>query len=132
MANTRRSRRIVLLFLPLALSACGDSGTHLPLSYPEAHRSDHTDEYFGTVVADPFRWMEEMEATEVTAWVDAQNELAVPFLGGLPGHAEIRARLTGLWNFERFGIPVKGRGLYFFTQNDGLQDQDVLYFGACI
>ncbi len=113
--------------MPLMLPACQVSGPDLPLDYPEAVRSDHTDDYFGTPVADPYRWMEELEAPEVAAWVEGENRISVPFLANLPGHAEIQARLTELWNYERFGIPFKEAGLYFFTRNDGLQDQDVLY-----
>jgi prolyl oligopeptidase len=71
--------------------------------------------------------MEDLEDPALATWVEAQNETAVPFLDGMPGHGEIQARLTELWNYERFGIPSKEGGLYFFTRNDGLQDQDVLY-----
>jgi prolyl oligopeptidase len=108
-------------------SSCGDRGPNLPLTYPETRRTDHTDDYFGTTVADPYRWMEDLEQPEVAAWVEAQNQIAAPFLGSLPGHGDIQSRLTELWNYERFGVPFKEGGLYFFTGNDGLQDQDVLY-----
>ena len=67
------------------------------------------------------------KAPELATWVEAQNELAMPFLEGMPGRGEIQARLTELWNYERFGIPSKEGGLYFYTRNDGLQDQDILY-----
>ncbi len=111
----------------LVLLACKGSGPPLPLEYPEAQRADHTDDYFGTVVADPYRWMEDLEAPELAEWVDAENRISIPFLEEMPGHAGIRDRLTELWNYERFGIPFKEGDLYFFTRNDGLQDQDVLF-----
>jgi len=127
MVSPRPSLGAALLLMPLTFAACRDSGPNLPLDYPEARRTGQVDDYFGTPVADPYRWMEELEATEVGDWVDAQNGIAVPFLERLPGHGEIQSRLTELWNYERFGIPLKEGGLYFFTRNDGLQDQDVLY-----
>ena len=127
MAPRRRSSFLVFAIMPFLLNACQGSGPDLPIDYPDAARSDHTDDYFGTAVADPYRWMEGLDGEAVAAWVDAQNDVAIPFLESLPGHAEIQARLTELWNYERFGVPFKEAGLYFFSRNDGLQDQDVIY-----
>lgn len=127
MLSSPRPFPAVCLLMALFFSACQEAGPSLPLDYPEAHRSDHTDDYFGTVVPDPYRWMEELEDPDLATWVEAQNDIAMPFLEGMAGHGEIQARLTELWNYERFGIPSKEGGLYFFTRNDGLQDQDVLY-----
>ncbi|NNM03662.1 MAG: S9 family peptidase, partial [Gemmatimonadetes bacterium] len=121
-------RLFPILVLPLlALLACKGPGPSLPLDYPDAFRSDHTDDYFGTAVTDPYRWMEDLEAPELAEWVEAENRIAVPILDGMPDHAGIQDRLTELWNYERFGIPNKEAGLYFFTRNDGLQDQDVVF-----
>ena len=127
MVSSRRHHRLLLLLMPLTLFACRNSTPDLPLDYPEARRGDHTDDYFGTMVADPYRWMEDLESQDVAAWVEEENRISIPFLADLDGHTEIQARLTELWNYERFGIPEKEAGLYFFTRNDGLQDQDVLY-----
>jgi prolyl oligopeptidase len=125
---------LVRSFLPaipslllLGLAGCQGAGPGLPLDYPDTRRVDHTDDYFGTVVADPYRWMEDLEAPELETWVEKQNEISIPFLEEMPGHESIQARLTELWNYERFGIPMKEGDLYFFTGNDGLQDQDVLF-----
>ena len=71
--------------------------------------------------------MEDLESREVADWVRAENAIAVPFLEGLPGRDAIEDRLTELWNYERFGVPFKEGGLFFYTRNDGLQDQDVLF-----
>ncbi len=118
---------LLLFVLSMNVIACEGPGDQLPLAYPDAPRGDHTDDYFGTIVADPYRWMEELEAPEVAAWVEAQNALAVPFIESLGPRESIRERLTALWDYERFGTPRKEGGLYFFTRNDGLQDQDVLF-----
>lgn len=120
-------RRTFLSLIPMTFLACHEAGPPRPEAYPEALREDHTDEYFGTVVADPYRWMEELESAEVSGWVEAEDAIAVPFLERIPGRGGIRDRLTELWNYERFGVPWKEGGLYFFTRNDGLQDQDVVY-----
>lgn len=113
--------------IAMILFACQEASFPPPSEYPVAARGTHTDDYFGTRVADPYRWMEDVESAEVALWVEAQNALAQPFLESLPGHEEITDRLTELWNYERFGVPWKEGGLYFFFRNDGLQNQDVLY-----
>ncbi|MGD8359890.1 MAG: prolyl oligopeptidase family serine peptidase [Gemmatimonadota bacterium] len=122
-----RIPRALLPLLPVTLIACQEGGPPLPAAYPEARRVEQTDDYFGTEVADPYRWMEDLESPEVAAWVEAENAIAVPFLDGIPGRRGIKDRLTALWNYERYGVPWKEGGLYFFTRNDGLQDQDVVY-----
>jgi prolyl oligopeptidase len=122
-----RILRSLFPLLPMTLIGCQEGGPPLPDAYPEARRVEQTDDYFGTVVADPYRWMEDLESPEVAAWVEAENAIAVPFLDGIPGREGIKDRLTALWNYERFGVPWKEGGLYFFTRNDGLQDQDVVY-----
>jgi prolyl oligopeptidase len=127
MVSSRCWLGATLLLMPLTFSSCQKPGPDLPLDYPEARRMDHTDDYFGTAVADPYRWMEDLETPEAGEWVVAQNGIAVPFLEGLSGHGDIQNRLTELWNYERFGVPFKEGGFYFFTRNDGLQDQDVLF-----
>jgi len=127
MTFSRRPLLLAGILMSFSLVDCADAGPDLPLTYPDAARADHTDDYFGTAVADPYRWMEDLESPEVASWVEAENAISVPFLEGLPGREEIRSRLTELWNYERFGIPFKEGGRYFFTRNDGLQNQDVVY-----
>jgi prolyl oligopeptidase len=125
----RQSRTLLGLsaLLAVVLSSCLDSGPRAPSEYPEARRTEHLDEYFGTSVPDPYRWMEDLESEEVATWVTAQNQLSRPFLEDIPGHGGIKDRLTELWDYARFGIPWKEGGHYFFTQNDGLRDQDMVY-----
>ena len=94
--------------------------------YPVTARVAVTDDYFGTQVADPYRWLENLDSPEVRAWVTAQNALTQPRLAGLPQRAWLKARLTQLWNYERYDVPVKRGSRYFYLHNDGKQNQDVL------
>lgn len=97
------------------------------LTYPVARRGDQVDDYHGTRVADPFRWLEDLDSAETRAWVEAENKLTFGYLSQIPQRAAIKARLTKLWNYERYGIPYKMGGRYFYTKNDGLQNQSVMY-----
>ncbi len=98
-----------------------------PLKYPDTRRSDHVDVYHGVQVPDPYRWLEDTDSEETKAWVEAQNKVTFSYLEKVPQRASLRERLTKLWNFERYGTPEKRGGRYFYTRNDGLQNQSVLY-----
>ena len=98
------------------------------LAYPDT-RKDTTvmDEYFGTSVADPYRWLEDDLSDETGAWVKAQNELTFGYLDQIPFRDQIKDRLTELWNYEKFSAPsIKGDYTYFY-KNDGLQNQSIMY-----
>ena len=97
------------------------------LKYPDTHRSDQVDVYHGVQVPDPYRWLEDTDSEETKAWVEAQNKVTFSYLDKVPQRAPLRQRLTKLWNFERYGTPEKRGGCYFYTRNDGLQNQSVLY-----
>ncbi len=99
-----------------------------PFTYPHTKRVDVVDDYHGTTVVDPYRWLEDTDSDETAAWVKQQNAVTEAFLGTIRARESLRARLTKLWNYERFGVPEKRGGKYFFTKNDGLQDQAVLYW----
>ncbi len=97
------------------------------LTYPVSKKVDHTDNYHGTTVADPYRWLEDANSLETKEWVTAQNKVTQAYLAQIPQRAAIRERLTKLWNYERYSVPGKEGGRYFYTRNDGLQNQSVLY-----
>ena len=99
------------------------------LEYPDTRRVDHVDIYHGVEVADPYRWLEKdvREAEDVAAWVTEQNKVTFAHLESIPERGAIRKRLTELWNFERFTYYAKAGGRYYFSKNDGLQNQYVLY-----
>lgn len=96
--------------------------------YPDARRSDQVDDFHGTKVADPYRWMEDTESAETRAWIEAENKITFDYLGKIPEREKIKNRLTELWNYERYGAPAKiADGFYIYTKNDGLQNQSVWY-----
>ncbi|HEX2803994.1 MAG TPA: prolyl oligopeptidase family serine peptidase [Sphingomicrobium sp.] len=99
------------------------------MAYPETRRIDLVEDHFGVKVADPYRWLENdvRSDSEVRAWVDAQNRATDAYLATLPGRDALKARLTQLYDYERFWVPVKKGGRYFYTRNSGLQNQSVLF-----
>jgi prolyl oligopeptidase len=97
------------------------------LNYPPAKKVDQADDYHGTRVADPYRWLENPDAPDSRAWIEAQNKLTFAYLGEIPARGQIKERMTKLWNYEKYGVPFKEGGRYFYYKNDGLQNQAVLY-----
>jgi len=98
-----------------------------PLKYPVARKSDQVDDYHGVRVADPYRWLEDLDSAETRSWVEAENNLSFAFLEGIPARSSIKDRLTKLWNYEKYGVPFKEGGRYFYSRNSGLQNQSVVY-----
>ncbi len=98
------------------------------LVYPETKTVDQVDDFHGTSVDDPYRWLEDdvRESKDVAAWVEAQNKLTFAYLKSLPGRDAIAKRMTELWNYEKISAPSKEGGRYYFFRNDGLQNQSVL------
>ncbi|MRJ42180.1 MULTISPECIES: prolyl oligopeptidase family serine peptidase [Idiomarina] len=97
------------------------------ITYPTTVRGNVTDTYFGTSVADPYRWLEDDRSAETEAWVKAQNEVTFAYLNEIPLRAKIKDRLTELWNYEKVGSPFKEGNYTYFYKNDGLQNQYVVY-----
>ncbi len=97
------------------------------LPYPQTQKGEVTDDYFGTTVADPYRWLEDDLAEDTKAWVQAQNEVTENYLAQIPFRSAIQARLEKLWNYEKFSAPFKEGDYTYFYKNDGLQNQSVLY-----
>jgi len=118
-------------FAPLlaVLFAAVVAAEDAPLKYPETRRGEQVDDYHGTKVADPFRWLEDdvRKSDEVKKWVEAENAVTFAYLETIPQSEAIKKRLTDLWNYERFSTPTQVGGRYFYSRNDGLQNQSVLY-----
>jgi prolyl oligopeptidase len=98
-----------------------------PLTYPDTRTVDQVDDHHGTKVADPYRWLEDLDAPDTAEWVRAQNAVTMPFLERLREREPLRARVTELWDFEKVGAPFHRAGRWFVFRNDGLQNQNVLY-----
>ncbi|MCY0985649.1 prolyl oligopeptidase family serine peptidase [Nannocystis sp. ILAH1] len=108
-------------------SGGGEVAAKSAYDYPLTRKGDTVDSYHGAQVTDPYRWLEELDTDETRAWVEAQNKLTFGVLGSIKQRDAIRTRLTELWNYERYGVPYKEGGKYFYSRNDGLQNQSVLY-----
>ncbi len=116
----------------MLLAACSADSTRPgdaspEFAYPPAARVTQVDDYHGTRVEDPYRWLEQVDGTQTRQWITAENALAQPFLEGIPARDAIKKRMTELWNYERYDLPIHRGDRYFYTRNDGLQNQSVLY-----
>jgi len=112
------------------LAACSpDNAGDANITYPETATVEHVDDYHGNEVADPYRWLEDdvRESAEVKSWVAAQNEVTFAYLANIPERELIANRMRELWDYERFSLPRKVGGRYFYGYNDGLQNQNVIY-----
>jgi prolyl oligopeptidase len=98
------------------------------LRYPQTRKTDQQDNYHGTTVKDPYRWLETDTAEEVKSWVEAQNAVTFDYLKKIPFRDKFKSRLTEIFNYERFSAPGRVGEYYFFSKNDGLQNQSVIYY----
>ena len=118
-------------FLVLAVAAlvilpgCGKKAE--PMKYPVTQKVDQVDDYFGTKIADPYRWLEDDKSAETAAWVKAQNDVTFGYLQKIPFREGLKKRLTDIINYPRFSSPFRAGEWYFFAKNDGLQNQSVYY-----
>ncbi len=116
----------ILIILGVLIS--GVAFSQSALEYPKAKKVDVVDDYFGTKVADPYRWLEDVNSEETKAWVEAENKLTEKYLSQIPFRHKIKKRLTELFNYERYSAPSKHGDYYFYYKNDGLQNFSVLYY----
>ncbi|MEL6841660.1 MAG: S9 family peptidase, partial [Bacteroidota bacterium] len=125
-------KNFLALCLILALWGCkstpqSTTSTPMKLTYPETRKVEQVDTYFGTEVADPYRWLEVDTAAEVEDWVQTQNQLTQSYVKQIPFRDQIRTRLEELFNYTKVSAPIKVGEYYLFYQNDGLQNQAILY-----
>ncbi|MBK8571198.1 MAG: S9 family peptidase [Holophagaceae bacterium] len=113
--------------LAMALALTTALSAQAPLAYPPTRKADVVDDFFGTKVADPYRWLEDDNSPETKAWVEAQNKVTFGYLEQIPQRVKIQARITKLWDFEKYSAPFKRGKRYFYSYNTGLQNQAVLY-----
>jgi prolyl oligopeptidase len=116
-----------ILVLSILMCLTANVFAQTKIAYPQTKRVEQTDDYFGTKVSDPYRWLEDDNSAETKAWVEAQNKVTFEYLNQIPERAKIKARLTELWNYEKYSAPFKRGAKYFYSKNDGLQNQSVFY-----
>ena len=127
------ARRFVAGFAAMALAAasgCIKDGGYSELvviAYPDAPTADVVEDYHGTEVADPYRPLEDPDAEDTRAWIEAENKITFGFLEAIPSRKPLAERLTKLWDYEKFSVPFEESGRYFYLRNSGLQNQSVLY-----
>lgn len=97
------------------------------IQYPVTRAVDHVDTYHGTTVPDPYRWLEDDTSAETAAWVEAQNQVTFAYLEKIPYRARLLKRLNALYDYAKYSAPSRRGEFYFFSKNDGLQNQSVLY-----
>ncbi|MBL9169557.1 MAG: S9 family peptidase [Verrucomicrobiales bacterium] len=122
-------KRSYLISASIALALLTEGCAHLPspVNYPTTRRMEQTDNYHGTAVPDPYRWLEDDNSPETKDWTARQNEVTFAYLKSIPQRGAIKERLTKLWNYERYGVPSRKGNRYFISRNNGLQNQSVLY-----
>jgi len=120
--------RFYLILLAASFFAgCSMEKPGAKVEYPESRKTDVADNYFGTKVADPYRWLEEEDSEDTKRWVEEQNKITFDYLKKIPFRDKIKARLTELWNYPKVFAPFKAGEYYLYYKNDGLQNQSVLY-----
>src|SRR5712671_7386425 len=97
------------------------------LQYPAARKMEQTDSYHGVKVSDPYRWLEDDHSEETARWVKAENEVTFSYLDKIPYRAQVMKRLEQVYNYPKYMQPFRRGSLYFFSKNDGLQNQNVFY-----
>src|SRR5262247_2462478 len=114
-------KKLVMLLVPAILQVPVAAAQRL--RYPETKRDAVVDDYHGTPVADPYRWLEDAQAPETRAWLEAQSQLTSAWLAAVSSRDPLKARLTALWNYPRYSVPHRAGTWYFFWKNAGLQHQ---------
>ncbi|MFH6965697.1 prolyl oligopeptidase family protein [Flavobacterium sp. FlaQc-28] len=114
-------------FLLMAITTAGISFAQNKIQYPETKKGETVDVYFDTKVSDPYRWLEDDKSAETGAWVKAQNEVTYAYLDKIPFRDELKKRMEKLWNYEKIGAPYKEGKFTYYSKNNGLQNQSVVY-----
>ncbi|MDR2039771.1 MAG: prolyl oligopeptidase family serine peptidase [Bacteroidales bacterium] len=118
--------KYIVLIVCLFFYSCNQDRIKMK-PYPKTVKENVVDDYFGTEVADPYRWLEDDNSPETEAWVKAENEVTEDYLSQIPCRNKIRERLTEIWNYPRYSTPTKKGDYYYYFKNDGLQNQSILY-----
>ena len=122
-----KTNSIIMLTGAFFFASCTTQKMNNSLNYPETKKVEHTDEYFGTKVEDPYRWLEDDMAEDTKDWVQREVAFTNIYLANIPFREELRSQLKDIWNYEKIGAPFKEGDFTYFYKNDGLQAQSVLY-----
>lgn len=120
---------LILVFFSSMMISCMQEKK---IEYPATAKGEQVDDYFGTQVADPYRWLEDDNSAETAEWVAAQNNITNEYLSAIPFRTDLKNRLETIWNYPKYGVPFKKGERYFYFKNDGLQNQSVLYIRESI
>lgn len=120
-------KKLTLILIALSVLIACKQKENMKIEYPETKRTDVTDEYFGTKVPDPYRWLENDTSQETVAWVKAQNKVTFGYLNKISYRSHIRDVIEKIWNYEKYGMPFNEGEYTYFSKNDGLQNQSVIY-----
>src|SRR3954453_7299340 len=112
----------VLVFTLLSVSLMAQK-----IQYPDTRTTDQVDTYFGVRVTDPYRWLEDETSAETARGIEAENKVTFGYLDAIPFRSRLKERLTTLYNYPRYGAPYRRGDYFFFSKNDGLQNQSVIY-----
>ncbi len=115
---------VCVLLVGMVVTSAAAAG----MTYPKARKSNQIDDYHGVKVADPYRWLEDTDSSETRAWIEAENKVSFGYLNSIKQRQKIRNRMKALWDYEKYGVPFKKAGGYFFSKNDGLQNHSVIYY----
>src|SRR5262245_35182284 len=126
-----RPRHIVAVIL-FASAACSSPASEPKIEYPVTTKGDVVTDYHGAKIADPYRWMEDLNAESVAAWVAAQNKVTSAYFETITLREPFRKRITELWNYPKTSIPEREGGRYFYSKNSGLERQAPVYFRASL
>ena len=125
--NFKKMKNILNLIIAMTLLSACSGPSSKKIEYPESKKTDVKDNYFGTEVPDPYRWMEDDRSEETAAWVTEQNKVTFGYLASIPYREEIKKRLEKIWNYEKYSAPFRKGDYTYFSKNDGLQNQFVVY-----
>jgi prolyl oligopeptidase len=125
-------RRSLLLFSVGSLLSTFVLAADKPFAYPQPPKSEQTDDYHGTKVADPYRDLENLDSEQTKKWIEAENKVTADYLAAIPERKKINEKMTALWNYEKYTVPYHEGSRYFFSKNTGLQNQNVVYTGSTL
>jgi prolyl oligopeptidase len=120
-------KKFFLMAITLSMTAAGCLAQSPKITYPKTVHGNTVDEYFGVRVADPYRWLENDTSATTAQWVKAENKVTNAYFSKIPFRQALLTRLTAVTNYEKLGIPYKRNGKYYFSKNDGLQNQSIVY-----